>query len=176
MLEWNGELPRPVNTLVHHLILAQAVQHPKSQAVCSCDYSLTYSELDNLSSRLAKYLISQGVGVEVIVPLCFEKSVWAIVSVLAVLKAGGAFLLLDSSQPISRLESITSQAGSSFALSSRASFDTCQALVSNVFVVDATTLSKLDGILSCESTKPNNAAYYIFTSGSTGSPKGVISM
>ena len=59
-------------------------------------------------------------------PLCFEKSVWAIVGMLAVLKAGGTFLLLDISQPIVRLESIVRQTGDTFALSSAAFLDTIE--------------------------------------------------
>src|SRR5437763_1090696 len=90
LLEWNGEVPQAADTLVHRLIQAQALQQPGLQAVCSWDGNLTYTELDSRSSRLASYLSTRGVGPEVIVPLCFEKSVWTIVGLLAVLKAGGA--------------------------------------------------------------------------------------
>ncbi|KUJ11332.1 acetyl-CoA synthetase-like protein, partial [Mollisia scopiformis] len=118
ILEWYPTVPPAVDTLVHILIQKQAAWLPQSQAVCSWDGDLSYAELDDLSSRLAAYLAAQGVGSETIVPLCFEKSVWAIVSVLAVLKAGGVFLLLDPSQPIARLKSIVGQTGANFALSS----------------------------------------------------------
>jgi non-ribosomal peptide synthetase component F len=176
-LEWNGELPRAVETLVHSLIHAQALKDGEAQAVCSWDGDLTYAELDTLSSHLGNYLTSQGVGPEVIVPLCFEKSKWAIVALLAVLKAGGAFLLLDPSQPIARLESIVQQTGANFALSSAECFDTCKTLVKQVFVIDQSSISSLGS--SSDSSEvhpgaaPTNAAYYIFTSGSTGNPKGV---
>jgi non-ribosomal peptide synthetase component F len=178
MLERNGEVPRAVDTLVHCLIQAQAAQRPEAQAVCSWDGNLTYAELDNFSSRLANHLVTQGVTPEILVPLCFEKSKWTAVGLLAVLKSGGAFLLLDPSQPIARLESIIKQTGAIFALSSASCFDTCKALVDKTFVLDDTTFLKLGNSLAvlCSSVKPNNAAYYIFTSGSTALPKGVISM
>jgi non-ribosomal peptide synthetase component F len=175
-LEWNGELPQSVETLVHSLIHAQALRDGEAQAVCSWDGNLKYKELDAHSSRLGSYLTTQGVGPEVIVPLCFEKSVWAIVALLAVLKAGGAFLLLDPSQPIARLESIVEQTNSRFALSSAECFDTCKTLVKQAFVVDLTSISKLelnDNTKPQSPASPKNAAYYIFTSGSTGNPKGV---
>jgi non-ribosomal peptide synthetase component F len=175
MLEWNREVPPAVNAFVHKLIQAKADRDPKSQAICSWDGNLTYGELEGLSSRLASYLVTQGVGPEVIVPLCFEKSQWAIVGLLAVIKAGGVFLLLDPAQPIARLESLIKQTGASFALSSSACFDTCKGLVERPFVVDAASLLKLKWTSPQSSVKLSNAAYVIFTSGSTGTPKAVIS-
>jgi len=179
MLNWNGELPQAVDTFVQTLIQEQAARHPESQAVCSWDGSLSYSELDNLSSHLANYLHAQGIGPETIVPLCFEKSIWTIVGLLAVLKAGGAFLLLDPSQPIARLQSIVSQTGAQFALSSVTCFDICKMLVDRVSVVHAGTFLQLEKEECSPSDladlRLSNAAYYIFTSGSTGTPKGVIS-
>jgi non-ribosomal peptide synthetase component F len=175
-LEWNGKLPQAVEALIHSLIHAQALKDGEAQAVCSWDGNFTYADLDSLSSRLGDYLTTQGVGPEAIVPLCFEKSKWAIVGLLAVLKAGGVFLLLDPLQPIARLESIVKQTNSRVALSSADCFDICKNLVSRAFVVDNTSISTLEPsdekkVLSTAS--PNNAAYYIFTSGSTGNPKGV---
>jgi non-ribosomal peptide synthetase component F len=125
---------------------------------------------------LADYLSTRGIGPEVIVPLCFEKSLWAIVSLLAVLKAGGAFVLLDISQPVSRLESIIQQTEAKFAMSSTQYSETCQSLIDEAFVVNATIFSRLESRpkFSCSSVKPHNAAYIIFTSGSTGKPKGVV--
>lgn len=179
MLNWNGEFPQAVDIFVQTLIQEQAARHPDSQAVCSWDGSLSYSELDDLSSHLANYLFAQGVGPETIVPLCFEKSVWTIVGLLGVLKAGGAFLLLDPSQPIARLQSIVSQTGAQFALSSTTCVDICKTLVGRVSVVHAGTFLELEKV-ECSppdlaNLRLSNAAYYIFTSGSTGTPKGVIS-
>jgi amino acid adenylation domain-containing protein len=174
LLEWNGDVPQAVDTLVHRLIHEKALQQPELEAVCSWDANLTYDELDSHSSRLASYLSTRGVCPEVIVPLFFEKSAWTVVSLLAVLKAGGAFLLLDISQPISRLQSIVRQTGATFALSSVAYHDTCKTLVNEAFAVDAATFLKLEGSTSVWPAELNNAAYVVFTSGSTGIPKGII--
>ncbi|KAI0123655.1 hypothetical protein BJ170DRAFT_586415 [Xylariales sp. AK1849] len=174
-LSYNQELTTASGDFVHRLIEANAQEHPEWQAICSHDGSLTYAELDFLSSRLAGYLAVQAVGPEVVVPLWFEKSAWTIVAMLAVLRAGGAFVAVDVSQPTARLESIIRQTGAVFALSSTACFDKCSVLVERVFAVNMATVSALDepGQL-CTSLKPNNLAYIIFTSGSTGTPKGVL--
>ena len=174
-LEWNRCIPESVETTVQESIHHQAVQHPDSEAVCSWDGTLTYVQIDTLSSRLASYLIAEGVGPEVIVPLFFEKSKWVIVSLLAVLKAGGAFLLLDPSQPFARLEFIVrDQIAAAFALSSSACLDTYKTLVDQLFVVDAAALESISDVSSSlPVVNIRNAAYYVFTSGSTGTPKGV---
>lgn len=135
---------------------------------------MTYAELDQLSSRLACHLVTQGVGPEVLVPLYFEKSKWTVVALLAVLKAGGAFVLLDPAQPAARLRSIIRQTNARLALSSAGNADTCKVLVDVVVVVDATTLCEVYSSPISASVTPNNAAYVIFTSGSTGDPKGVV--
>jgi non-ribosomal peptide synthetase component F len=81
----------PVSTsLVHKLIHDRAEAHPNAEAVVSWDCTLSYGELDSTSTRLAGYLIAEGVEPETIVPLLFEKSSWAVVGMLAVMKAGGA--------------------------------------------------------------------------------------
>jgi amino acid adenylation domain-containing protein len=139
------------------------------------DGNLSYAELDSLSSGLANYLASRGIGPEVIVPICSEKSLWTIVALLAVHKSGGAFVLLDISQPAARLKSIIQQTGAKFALSSTEFSHICNTLLDEVFVVSSASLSDLEHGNNCQqSARPHNAAYIIFTSGSTGQPKGVI--
>jgi non-ribosomal peptide synthetase component F len=89
-----------------------------------------------------------------------------IVSLLAVLKAGGAFVLLDISQPVARLKSIIQQTSAKLALSSTQYSDTCNTLIDEVFVVSATSISGLQWPKNCsQSVSPDNAAYIIFTSG-----------
>jgi non-ribosomal peptide synthetase component F len=89
-----------------------------------------------------------------------------IVSLLAVLKAGGAFVLLDISQPLARLKSLILQTNAKLALSSTQYRDTCKTLIDEVFVVCATGISGLEYPQNCaQSVSPRNAAYIIFTSG-----------
>jgi non-ribosomal peptide synthetase component F len=104
MLESNRIIPPAMDAFVHNLIRAHAEQDPDLQAICSSDGNLTYGELEDLSSQLAAHLVTQGVGPEVIVPLCFERSKWTIVGLFGTLKAGGAFDFLDPFQPVARLE------------------------------------------------------------------------
>jgi non-ribosomal peptide synthetase component F len=158
----------------HHLIEARTHKQPDSLAVYSLDGNLTYAELDELSSRLACYLASQGIGPEDFVPLCFEKSKWTIVALLAVLKAGGAFVLLDPSQPTARMKSTIQQTNAKLALSSAEHIGTCKHIVDVVFIVNATNVCELKSASIPRPVNPQNAAYVIFTSGSTGEPKGVV--
>ncbi|KAJ5230977.1 hypothetical protein N7489_011685 [Penicillium chrysogenum] len=103
---WNSNVLSAVNACVHDLIASTVRRQPEALAVCAWDGELTYSQLDALSTRLAYVLIARGVGAEVIVPLCFEKSMWTPVAMLGVMKAGGASVAMDTSQPEERLRLI----------------------------------------------------------------------
>ena len=173
--EWNRTLPEAVTTCTHHLIEARAISQLESPAVCSWDGNLTYGELEDLSTRLAGYLAGQGVGPEVLVPLYFEKSMWTIVAMLAVLKAGGAFVPLDPSQPVHQLGHIIHQTKARFALSSKEYAQTCKSLVDTVFILDTDSIAEIGkSNKDLGAFTPKATAYVIFTSGSTGVPKGVI--
>jgi amino acid adenylation domain-containing protein len=172
--KWNQTASEAINACAHDLIRERALSQPRLPAVCSWDGDLTYVELDALASRLACYLVSQGIGPEVYVPLCFEKSIWAIVSMLAVLKAGGAFVHLDPTQPKKRLEYIIQQTGAGLALASTKHAEILAELVAKVFKVHDESINNLVGTANLPNISPSNAAYTIFTSGSTGRPKGVV--
>ena len=178
ILDWYPEVPKTITLFVHNLIDTQSKLHPESQAVCSWDGTLTYHALNNLSSELADSLLAEGIQAEVIVPLFFEKSLWAVVSMLGVMKAGGAFLMLDIAQPIGRIKAIIDQIGAKFALTSPKGLEVCNGLVERQLVVDARIFGGLQrrilGNSPKRSLEPSNAAYLIFTSGSTGNPKGVV--
>lgn len=140
----------------------------------SWDMDLTYSKLDSLSSKLAQHLSSIGVRPEVMVPICFEKSGWAIVSIFAILKAGGAFVPLDPTIPFQRLVNIVEQVNGRIIL---ASSQQTQLLVpmDGVMTISEETVSSLPDLTSKEAATPislNQLAYVLFTSGSTGKPKG----
>jgi amino acid adenylation domain-containing protein len=173
--EWNRDVPEVISTSVHSLISSRTLSQPDLPAVCSWDGDFTYGELADLSSTLAAYLETQGVGPEVLVPLCFEKSKWTIVSMLATVKAGGAFVPIDPTQPQNRINHIVGQTGARLVLSSRDYAETCKEMVDLVFVVDESNVMALaKGQPSSSSASPKNAAYCIFTSGSSGKPKGVV--
>ncbi|KAK1912702.1 hypothetical protein P3342_004638 [Pyrenophora teres f. teres] len=171
---WNQNVPPAVERCIHDLFTEQAAARPDAPAVCAWDGELTYGELDALSSKLAGHLVQLGVKAEDVVPLCFEKSMWTVVAMLAVLKAGGAFLLLDPSLPTERLAVMCRKLGSVHALASEACLPAMTDLVREaVVVVDRKSLLQMPtpdrGLPSTLST---STAYVIFTSGSTGEPKG----
>jgi amino acid adenylation domain-containing protein/non-ribosomal peptide synthase protein (TIGR01720 family) len=175
VLEWNSTQPKKIDACVHDVFAKQVSVQPHKQAICSWDGDFTYEELDDLSTRLAHHLAGFGVGPEVIVPLCFEKSAWTIVAMLAVLKAGGACVSLDPSHPMARLEGIVRDVGRSLILIATELRDRFSGFVQNVLVIDQSYLNQLPtGGPLITSVQSSNTAFVIYTSGSTGKPKGVV--
>ncbi|KAI2479954.1 Nonribosomal peptide synthetase 3 [Pyrenophora tritici-repentis] len=175
--EWNRDIPPTTERCIHDLFTEQARARPTAPAICAWDGEMTYGELDALSSRLAGHLVELGVKPEVIVPLCFEKSMWTVVAMLAVLKAGGAFAPLDPEHPARRHE-IFRQTKARVVLASERHTSLCKRDGRAVVTVNKASAYQLLSEASERRVHPNvqpgNAAYIIFTSGSTGSPKGVV--
>jgi len=176
IMKWNEAEPQRLDACVHEVISQQARATPNAPAICSWDGELSYSELERLSSRLATHLIGLSVNPEMIVPYCFEKSLWAVVAMLATLKAGGVVVPLDSCHPLGRLNTIVQNTGATIILTSPTHADLCASLVPNVVVVCEELLKSLDEITQIEHIKLDNshAAFILFTSGSTGKPKGIV--
>ncbi|PYH42447.1 amino acid adenylation [Aspergillus saccharolyticus JOP 1030-1] len=174
LLQWNSRIPEATEDCVHNLIAQNTLLNPKAQAVCAWDGSLTYAELDNISSRLAAHLMDAGVGPEVFVPLCFEKSMWTIVAMLATMKAGGAFVPMDASQPTSRMQLVVKEVSAHVMLCSEEQLGRCPGLVEKAIAVGPGMAQASLQKMSKTPVSPSNAAYVIFTSGSTGTPKGSV--
>ncbi|KAH6714878.1 hypothetical protein BKA61DRAFT_734232 [Leptodontidium sp. MPI-SDFR-AT-0119] len=173
---WNASCPERISRCIHELFSKKAALQPDAPAICSWDAELTFYELDRLSTKLSYHLSTLGVGPEVIVPLCFEKSAWTTVALLGVLKAGGAFCLLDPSHPTKRLEEIVHTTGARILLSSQTNSGLLTAAVDSVFVVSKASIETLgaDRPRLLKRAGPRNAAYVVFTSGTTGKPKGSV--
>lgn len=176
---WNGVAAPSVHMCIHELIGDQVRSQPGAPAVKSWDGELTYSKLDELTNYLALHLRGLGVSTEVVVPLCFEKSMWTVVAWLAVLKAGGAFILLDPSLPDARVQKISGVVNARVAITSTTNTRRFASLVANVVTLNQDFMASLqidliEPLFVDIVSNPENAAYIIFTSGSTGEPKGAI--
>lgn len=178
ILLWNEARPVYVDKCIHHVIRERTRSNPNSPAVCSWDGELAYAELDGLSSKLARYLLRLGIGPEVAVGVSFEKSMWAIVAQLAILKAGGAFVPVDDSHPVSRLKIIFDVAEVRLLLASPSRTSAFEGLVAKVLPVSSALLETLKDleVKGDPVTEVNscNAAFVLYTSGSTGQPKAVV--
>lgn len=163
----------PSDQTIYQLFEAQVQQTPDAIAVISEQQSLTYAELNARANQLAHYLRQQGVGSEVIVGLCLERSPELIIGLLAILKAGGAFLPLEPSYPDQRLRYITQSAPAALVLTQK-SF-ALRWSDRDLLILDQATISWSEmPVDNLEQTaKADNLAYVIYTSGSTGEPKGV---
>ncbi|KAK9437913.1 Amino acid adenylation [Metarhizium brunneum] len=178
MWNWNHKVPLAAEKCVHELFEQTAQDQPEASAVCAWDGEWTYSELNEASSRIAHYLVILGVRLEQIVPLCFEKSRWTPVAMLAVMKAGGASVALDSTQPEERLRTIVQQTEPALMLSSWANRELATRVTrQHVVVVDDSLLARLksvSGTCQLPVVTPSNKLYVAFTSGSSGVPKGAV--
>lgn len=177
--KWNSKPWDTEDRVVYELIQETVAKQPSRPAIWSWDGELTYSELDTESTRLAKRLRFLGCSVGSIVVLCFEKSIWAVVSMLAVAKAGAAFVHIDPNGPVERIKSIVEQTGSTLGLSSAGNAARISGILPTTLTVDRSTIASFlstpqqECDLSPEAD-PSSVLYIIFTSGSTGNPKGVV--
>ncbi|MDI1486221.1 MAG: Non-ribosomal peptide synthetase [Ramalina farinacea] len=175
---WNDTVPKTVDQCFTEVVAEQVQSRPDASAVCAWDGELTYGELNRLATGLADWLIDLGVRPDTLVPLCFEKSMWTTVAILGVLKAGGAFVLLDPSLPKDRLQAFVRQVDATLILSSSSTQSLSSRLAENVVIVDSALFAGRDSSNHenrnvCKAN-PSSTAYVIFTSGSTGIPKGVV--
>lgn len=176
---WNAALPPTIHQCMHDIISEKMSQHPGKQAVVSWEGDLSYGQLDALSSHLALDLVEAGVGIGTVIPLCFEKSIWTVVALLAVMRAGGTFVLTDPQQPEGRLRVIAEEVDAQFVLTSPKQKDLAMKIAppsARVITVGPELLqSQKHPEARVLKQVPSSAILYIiFTSGSTGKPKGVV--
>lgn len=173
---WNAEFPKKIDSCVHDLVLQHAKSSPHSPALCAWDGELTYHELDALSLQLARHFVSIGVKSETLVPVCFRKSMYAVIAMVAILRAGGAFVPLDPSHPGNRLMAIIEKANAKFIVASPETAHLFHKSLSTVVEVSTALLKSLDSSVGhpTPSVRPDHAAFVLFTSGSTGQPKGIV--
>ncbi|OLZ52699.1 non-ribosomal peptide synthetase [Amycolatopsis keratiniphila] len=161
---------------LHELVETQAARTPDAVALrFGAGRYVTYRELDDRASRLARLLRGRGVGPEVPVAVCLDHSAELPIALLAVLKAGGAYVPLDPALPVHRLTALLARVPCPVLLAKRGGPLTGRTDAKIVFVDEPGE----EGVLPGDRTQfpapsPDNLAYVLFTSGSTGAPKGVL--
>ncbi|KAL8902464.1 MAG: hypothetical protein Q9207_004685 [Kuettlingeria erythrocarpa] len=173
---WNQPLPQKVNACVHDLVLEHVKASPKAPAICSWDGNLTYQELDEMSCQLAHHFIKAGVKREALVPVCFEKSLYAVVAMVAIHRAGGAFVPLDPAHPEDRLRAIIDKAEAEIVVVSAETAGLFRNISVSIVQISPAMLrgSDLPANSILPTVRPDHAAFVLFTSGSTGKPKGIL--
>ena len=176
LVEWNRtEASYPKDRFLHELIAEQANHTPDAVAAVLENETLTYAQLDRRSNQLAHHLRNLGVGPEVVVGLCMERSLEMLVGLIGILKAGGAYLPLDPAYPSERLAFMLEDARAA-VLVTQAELQVriseyCSAIVR--LDVDWPTIARQHTTAPTSNLHSQNTAYVIYTSGSTGKPKGV---
>jgi len=165
-----------------NLFMHQAALRPESVALVWDGGSLDYGALDRLSSRLAQRLRSLGAGRDRVVAMAMDRSADMVIGLLAIAKAGAAFLPLDPEAPPARLTAILEESEAMALLLQPGRMEPLGRLHARVLLVDWTVLQATDdGAATFEApgargapVGPDDLAYVLFTSGSTGRPKGVM--
>jgi amino acid adenylation domain-containing protein len=156
------------------LLAAQAARTPDATAVVFEETALSYGELASRALLLAGHLRGLGVGPEVPVGICCERSLELVVGLVAILQAGGAYLPLDPSYPEERLARMLEDALPAVVLCGESTAGLLPAYAGRRVVLGAASLPAPRALPPGAGVAPENLAYVIFTSGSTGRPKGAM--
>ncbi|WP_345581194.1 condensation domain-containing protein, partial [Nonomuraea rosea] len=169
--EWNDTVGEVSSESLVGLFEAQVGRSPGAVALVAEGVELSFAEVDARANRLARLLVGRGVGVESVVGVCLERGVELVVALLAVLKAGAAYLPVDPDYPAERMAYLVDQAGAVCVITSSA-----VGLPDGVVLDDPAVVHELAGLPggSLGEVSAACAAYVMFTSGSTGRPKGVV--
>jgi amino acid adenylation domain-containing protein len=170
-------VPAPAPAL-HQLFEDQADAAPDAVAVQAADGELSYGELDARANRLARLLRARGAGTDQVAGVCLWPGIERVVAILAVLKAGAAFLPLDPAYPQARLEYLVDDAGAGIMVTDTTQVCTAPPARAGMSVVclrrDQESIAAQDPQRIALPVTGNQLAYVIYTSGSTGSPKGAM--
>jgi amino acid adenylation domain-containing protein len=177
LFEWNNtQADYPLDKCIHQLFEEQVERTPDNIAVVFEDQQLNYRELNARANQLAHYLQNLGVGPDVLVGICVERSLEMMVGLLGILKAGGGYLPIDPEYPTERLLYILQDAQVRVLLTQKHLIAGLPKHQSELVCLDTDwsfITQAQESNPGCE-VQPENLAYAIYTSGSTGEPKGVM--
>ncbi|GCA91664.1 McnA protein [Microcystis aeruginosa 11-30S32] len=177
LFEWNNtQADYPLDKCIHQLFEEQVERTPDHIAVVFEDQQLNYRELNARANQLAHYLQNLGVGPDVLVGICVERSLEMMVGLLGILKAGGGYVPIDPEYPTERLLYILQDAQVRVLLTQKHLIAGLPKHQSELVCLDTDwsfITQAQESNPGCE-VQPENLAYAIYTSGSTGEPKGVM--
>ena len=174
LVQWNSTREVYPLVCVHHLFEDRAREAPQAVAVVLEDRQISYGLLNDKANCLARYLRQSGAGPEVRVGICAERSIEMVVALLAVLKAGAAYVPLDVSYPAARLHSVAEDAALSLLLVQSKFAGIIDTEIRKI-ILDDETWEQIQGNDNLPNiTLAGHLVYVIYTSGSTGRPKGVM--
>lgn len=181
--QWNATAQAyPAHLTYSTLFEQQVKKSPTALAVVDKDQQMTYEELNARANRLAHALLKLGVQSDTVVPLLVERGIPFLTAILAIFKAGAAYLPLDPTHPPARHRQILVQSRSQVVLISPAFLPTLSHELASqsfemppqLFSLDELYAQEQDDTNSINQTTPRHLAYVIYTSGSTGAPKGAM--
>ncbi|MEM9004048.1 MAG: amino acid adenylation domain-containing protein [Cyanobacteria bacterium P01_F01_bin.86] len=174
----NTHIDFPNTRSVHELFESQVAQTPDATAVVFGNQRLTYRELNQRSNQLAHYLQSLEVGPDILVGICLERSLEMVIGLLAILKAGSAYVPLDPAYPLDHLAFVLSDSQAKVLLTQQSLLATLPSHQAEIICLDADyeLFSQASQANPVSRTNPESLAYVIYTSGSTGRPKGVMAL
>jgi amino acid adenylation domain-containing protein len=174
---WNASIPTTTSDCLHHMVEKQVTARPEHVAIRGWDGAFTYAEMNAAANQLAAHLSELGVKPEVFVPVCFDKSAYTTIAMLAVLKAGGCVTPLNANDPIAALAGKITDTGANVVLASESRASAFEDIVPHVVGFGPRLLAHLGQQPAHDfraGVTPSDAAFVMFTSGSTGKPKGVV--
>ncbi|MBF1989860.1 amino acid adenylation domain-containing protein [Fischerella thermalis] len=177
LVEWNNtEIDYPQDQCIHQLFEAQVEKTPDAVAVVFENEQLTYRELNIRANQLAHYLQKLGVGKDVLVGICVERSLSMVIGLLGILKAGGAYLPLDPEYPQERLAFMLENSQTSVLLTQQHLLESLPTYTTQLICLDSNwqTIAQEDIENPISNVIFDNLAYVIYTSGSTGRPKAAM--
>ncbi|MBW4454433.1 MAG: amino acid adenylation domain-containing protein [Nostoc indistinguendum CM1-VF10] len=175
--EWNNtRVDYPQNQCIHQLFEAQVEKTPDAVAVVFENQQLTYRELNAKANQIAHYLQKLGVGKEVLVGICIERSLEMVIGLLGIFKAGGAYVPLDPTYPQERLAFMLENSQVTVLLTQKHLLESLPAHQAKTIYLDSNweVIAQETTENPVHSITPENLAYVIYTSGSTGKPKGAM--